>query len=121
MATKIGLKVLIFSEFTDFLVEIQSFEPLEKETMVLPEEKMSWVMNTDGALNKRGAGIGIVLENSLGVLIKETVRLEEKMTNNKAEYEALLYKLELALRVGVQHLNINLDSELVLWAAGWSV
>ena len=70
-------------------------------------------MNIDEATNKGGAGIGIVLENSLGVLIEQAVRLEEKMTNNKAEYEALLYKLELALRVGVQHLNINLDSELV--------
>ena len=58
-------------------------------------------MNTDGALNKLGAGIGIVLENSLGVIIEEVVRLDEKMTNNEAEYEALLYGLELALRLGV--------------------
>ena len=35
------------------------------------------------------------------------------MTNNEAEYEALLYGLELALRLGVQHLKINLDLELV--------
>ena len=48
----------------DFLVEIQSIKPLEKETMILPEEKMTWIMNTDGVLSKNGAGIGIVLENS---------------------------------------------------------
>ena len=59
--------------------------------MILPEERMSWAMNTDGALNKNGARIGIVLENSSGILIKEAVRLEGKMTNNEAEYEALLY------------------------------
>ena len=41
------------------------------------------------------------------------MRLDEKMTNNEAEYEALLYGLELALRLGVQYLKINLDSELV--------
>ena len=35
------------------------------------------------------------------------------MTNNEAEYEALLYGLELALRLGVRHITINLDSELV--------
>ena len=35
------------------------------------------------------------------------------MTNNEGEYEALLYGLELALRLGVQHLKVNLDSELV--------
>ena len=57
--------------------------------MILPEERMSWVINTDGASNKNGVGIGIVLENSLGVLIEEAIRLYGKMTNNEAEYEAL--------------------------------
>ena len=36
----------------DFLVEIQSFEPTEKELIVLPEEGMRWILNTDGASNK---------------------------------------------------------------------
>ena len=31
----------------DFLVEIQSFEQLEKENMILPEERMTWVINTE--------------------------------------------------------------------------
>ena len=61
--------------------------------MLLLEERMTWVMNTDGASSKHGAGIGIVLENFLGVLIEKFVRLDEKMTNNEAEYEALLYGL----------------------------
>ena len=85
----------------EFLVEIQSFEPLEKENMILFEERMTWVMNTNGASNKNGAGISIVLENYSGVLIEEVIILDEKMTNNEAEYEALLYDLELALRLGV--------------------
>ncbi|KAL5578611.1 hypothetical protein UlMin_011053 [Ulmus minor] len=97
----------------DFLVEIQSFGPLEKEVMILPEEGMTWIMNTDGASNKHGAGIGIVLENSSGILIEESMQLNGAMTNNEAEYEALLYGLELALRLGVHRITINLDSELV--------
>ena len=47
------------------------------------------------------------------MLIEEAVKLDEKMTNNEEKYEALLYGLELALRLGVQYLKINLDSELV--------
>ena len=35
------------------------------------------------------------------------------MTNNEAEYEALIYDLELALKLGVQNLKVLLDSELV--------
>ena len=77
-------------------------------------------MNTDEASNKNGAGIEIVLENSSGVLIEEAVRLDEKMTNNKEEYKALLYGLELALRLGVQHLKINLDSEMVSVQLVWT-
>lgn len=97
----------------DFLVEIQSFEPLEKETMMLLEEAITWIMNTDGASNRHGAGIGIVLENSSGILIEESVQLNGEMMNNESEYEALLYGLELALRLGVRHITINLDLELV--------
>ena len=74
---------------------------------------MSWVMNIGKESNKNEVGIGIVLENLLRVLIEEAVRLEGKITNNEAEYKALLYRLELTLRLGVQHLKINLDSELV--------
>ena len=73
------------------LVEIQSFEPTEKELAVLPEEGMRWVLNTDGASNREGAGIGIIIESSSGVIIEEAFRLEKQMTNNKAEYKALIY------------------------------
>lgn len=69
----------------DFLVEIQSFYPQEKEIMTLLEEKMSWVLNTDGASNKNRVRIGIILENSSGILIEESVKIEENMTNNEAE------------------------------------
>ena len=70
-------------------------------------------MNNDKASSKHGAEIGIVLENSSGLMIEEAIRLNEKATNNEAEYEALLYGLELALRLGVQYLKINLYSEMV--------
>ena len=55
----------------DFLIEIQSFEPVEIEMMVLPEEGMRWTLNSDGASNKDGVGVGIVLESSSEVIIEE--------------------------------------------------
>ena len=60
----------------DFLVEIQSFEPTKKELAVLPEEGMRWVLNTDGASNREGAGIRVIIESFTGVIIKEAFRLE---------------------------------------------
>ena len=74
---------------------------------------MMWVLNTDGASNKEGAGIGIIIESSFRVIIEEAFRLEKQMTNNEAEYEALIYGLELALKLGIQNLKVLLDSELV--------
>ena len=74
---------------------------------------MRWILNTDGASNKEGVGIGVVVESSSGVIIEEVFRLEEPMTNNEAKYEALIYSLELALKLGVQNLKVMLDSELV--------
>ena len=84
----------------DFLVEIQSFKPLEKEVMTLLEEKMKWVLNSNRASNKNGVGIRIVLENSSEVLIEKALRLEKNLTNNEIEYEALLYGLGLAVKLG---------------------
>lgn len=75
---------------------------------------MTWLMNIDGAFNKNGVRIGIMLENLSGVLIEEAVRLDEKITKNEAEYKDLLYNLELALRFGVQHLKTNMDSKMLL-------
>ena len=54
-----------------FLVEIQSFEPTEKELTVLLEEGMRWILNTDEVLNKEGVGIRVIIESSSGVGIEE--------------------------------------------------
>ena len=93
----------------DFLVEIQSFDLLEKELIVLLKERIKWTLNLNGASNRERARIGVILESSSRV-IEEAFRLEGQMTNNEAEYEALLYDLELALKLGIQNLKVYVDS-----------
>ena len=89
----------------DFLVEIQSFEPTEKKLIAFPKEGMQWILNMDGASKKEGARIGVIIESSSGVVIENTFQLEKQMTNNEAEYKALIYGLELALKLAVQKLK----------------
>ena len=60
-----------------FLREIHSFEPIDKELLKLPEEVIQWTLNTDGASNKIGAGMGIILESALGIVIGEGIRLKK--------------------------------------------
>ncbi|RDY13114.1 Retrovirus-related Pol polyprotein from transposon 17.6, partial [Mucuna pruriens] len=44
----------------------------------------------DGSSNKKGSGVGIILEGLGGVLIEQSIRFGFKASNNQAEYETLL-------------------------------
>jgi len=71
---------------------------------------------TDGGArgNPGPAGIGAVLLTASGDVVEELGDFIGKATNNVAEYQALLAGLELALDRGVEHLDVFLDSELVV-------
>ena len=71
------------------------------------------MLNTDGALNFIGAGIGVVLEAPSRLKIKEARRLNFQATNNETEYEALIYGLELAKHLGVKLLKVRSNSKLI--------
>ncbi|XP_062075551.1 uncharacterized protein LOC133779627 [Humulus lupulus] len=71
-------------------------------------------MYTDGASKSQGASIGVVLEAPSGLKIEEAICLEQSTTNNEAEYEALIYGLELAREMGIQRLNVRGDSQLMI-------
>ena len=59
-------------------------------------------MNFDGFKRLEGAGAGVVLVSPQGDKMKYILRMTfPNASNNEAEYEALLYGLELALRLGV--------------------
>ena len=51
-------------------------------------------MHIDGARNRSGVGIGIILNNGEGVTLEYALRLNFNATNNMAEYEALLMGLK---------------------------
>lgn len=70
---------------------------------------------TDGASrgNPGPAGLGVVLIDAQG---REVLKLSESlghMTNNQAEYWALIRGLEEALRLKPRWLEVRLDSELL--------
>ena len=47
-------------------------------------------MYVDGATNKRGFRVGLVVVSLEGVIIEKSLRLGFLATNNEAEYKALL-------------------------------
>jgi ribonuclease HI len=71
---------------------------------------------TDGGArgNPGPAGIGGVIKNEKGGIIKEFSRFLGVATNNQAEYQALILGLEKTAEFSAKEINCYLDSELVV-------
>ena len=54
-----------------------TFEPIEKELVVLPKEGIQWIHNTNGASNKEEVGIRVIIKSSSEVIKEEAFRLEK--------------------------------------------
>lgn len=74
------------------------------------------VIYTDGGSrgNPGIAGIGVLIEDKDGNIIKEISQYIGEQTNNVAEYKALSRGLEVALDLGIEKVTCYLDSELVV-------
>ncbi|XP_025640755.1 uncharacterized protein [Arachis hypogaea] len=73
----------------------------------------SWKLHVDDSSNVTHGGAGVILENQNGITIEQSVRYEFPVSNNQAEYEALLAGLALAREVGAKILEVNTDSQVV--------
>ena len=63
---------------------------------------------------KTGAGAGLLFVSPLRVHMRYVVHLHFPASNKMAEYEALLSGLRIAIELGVKHLNVRGDSQLVI-------
>lgn len=75
-----------------------------------------YTLRTDGGArgNPGPGGAGFVLEDETGTVVRSGGRYLGCVTNNVAEYEALIWGLETALHEGATHLRVCADSELVV-------
>ncbi|XP_075088411.1 uncharacterized protein LOC142170408 [Nicotiana tabacum] len=73
----------------------------------------TWTLFTDGSSNVKGAGLGLVLIPPAGETIRQAIKCHP-ITNNKAEYEAVIAGLELAHELGINQIVIKSDSQLVV-------
>uniref|UniRef100_A0A2N9GCU1 Reverse transcriptase domain-containing protein n=1 Tax=Fagus sylvatica TaxID=28930 RepID=A0A2N9GCU1_FAGSY len=64
------------------------------------------------ASNSKGSGAGVVLVSPEGLVLEQAVRLKFLVSNNKAEYEALLIGLKTARKLGACHLQSNGQAEV---------
>ena len=50
----------------------------------------TWEVYVDGASNKKGSGVRLVLVSPKKVVVEKSLRLDFSATNNETEYETLL-------------------------------
>lgn len=74
------------------------------------------IIHADGSSrgNPGPAAIGATVKDEQGRLVARISQRIGRMTNNQAEYRAIIAALEAAIRLGVKQVAMNLDSELVV-------
>ena len=77
-------------------------------------EYHEWKLYFDGAVNNKGAGLGVILVTPEGKTIPMAKKLDFKVTNNVTEYEACIYGVEAALAAGAKDLLVYGDFLLLI-------
>ncbi|KAL2226659.1 UNVERIFIED_CONTAM: Retrovirus-related Pol polyprotein from transposon gypsy [Sesamum indicum] len=94
----------------DFVTKFSS-DP--KSPLAAEEQILKWMLHVDGSSNANNGGAGILIQGPKGVEIEVAARLSFPVTNNKAEYEALILGLELTYEAGARDLKVFTDSQLI--------
>jgi len=85
----------------DFVVELTL--PIQTE-----EAPHIWLLLVDRSTNLKGSGAGVVLEGPNDLLSEQSLKFKFK-----AEYQALITGMNLALEMGAENLRAKSDSQLV--------
>ena len=85
-----------------------------EEVAMAEEDKEQWVMKFNGSSTTQSRGMGVVLYQEEDKVVALSFKLEFPCSNNTAEYEAYLTELATALEIGVKHLRVLSDSNLVV-------
>jgi ribonuclease HI len=116
-AVKLGALTIDFKPRTtiksqalvDFMAEWR-----ENQLPTPTERPEHWVMYFDGSLKLEGAGARVLLISPMDKQLKYVLQIFWKVSNNEAEYEALLHGLCLAISLGIKRLLVYDDSAVVI-------
>lgn len=106
----------------DFVIEwtpVLDFEQAKETALPAANDGKTWTLehwsvNFNRSLTLERADAEVVLTCSDGQTLKYVIQLDFRATNNMAECEDLLVGLRAAVRLGIHHLLVKEDSELVM-------
>lgn len=96
-----------FSLDDEVLGEVATIEVVEEQ----------WIMNFDSSSIANLGGVRMVLYHNGEETVALSFKLEFSCLNNIAEYKAYLTGLATALEIGIKHLKLVGDSNLVVYQA----
>lgn len=71
-----------------------------------------WKVYVDGAANNKSSGVGVVLIPPVGEKLKLAVKLDFRVSNNEAKYEAVVVGLRAAKEAEAERIVVFSDSQL---------
>ena len=84
------------------------------EVAMVEKVREQWVMKFDGSSTTHSGGVGVVLYHEEDKAVALSFKLEFPCSNNTAKYEAYLTRLATGLEMGVKHLRVLGDLNLVV-------
>ncbi|KAJ4757223.1 Pol-polyprotein [Rhynchospora pubera] len=78
-----------------------------------PKEEV-WEVFVDGAASEKGSGVGVEIKGPKGEKFHYAIHLTFEVSNNVAEYEALLAGMRLMEAIGAKSVRFYMDSQLVV-------
>ena len=73
-----------------------------------------WRLSVDRAANAQGSGVGLIMTSLNGIDVEYALRIGFQAFNNKSEYEAVIFELNLAHSMEANQLEVCSDSQLVV-------
>jgi ribonuclease HI len=110
--TDLGSSLLQLTETPEPPLQIRKQPSLNQE--LPPPTTSVWKMFFDGASSSIGAGAGVVFKSPSQETISLSYKLEFEVTNNVAEYEALVLGLRAAKEMGIREIAVFGDAELIV-------
>ena len=92
---------------TDFITEFTTPEDANNQEDL-------WTINTDGLSTQKGGRVGIVITSPDKDVLKYGAQLKFLITNNEAEYEALLIGLRISRALRVEKIVLKSNSSLII-------
>lgn len=72
------------------------------------------IVYADASVRQECTGLGLAVRNARGKLLEWRGKPAPMMTNNEAEYAAIIFALELALRYAPLELELKSDSQVAI-------